>query len=321
LDARYCSLSRVSFGLNAGGAERAREATCGLPPALVWSGAAGSGHNLSGHCILALASAAQLLARVARLFTIDALILARDAQPVTYCARVAQLLARVALYSLTPGRRRAVPTSYRPWVSSRAARRPTAPCTLSHLAGVCQCPLAIGHGFLVGLLAGVLDRRPVSPLSSTSACSGAGLGWHGRRRIADSTVYLEGLATGGAGHLSCANSWAVTVVVWRIASVARLRRSRAQPVSRPGTTVDALSAKLASSPSRPHWGPVMHDSCPCRQSRWARRGRATNQQASGLLTTQPASGVLNRPVACSPSAGGAGAGPVPAHHRHGCCRP
>ena len=68
--------------------ERAREATCGLPPARVWSG-----HNLSGYCILALASAAQLLARVARLFTIDALILARDAQPVTYCARVAQLLA------------------------------------------------------------------------------------------------------------------------------------------------------------------------------------------------------------------------------------
>ena len=103
--------------------ERARAATCGLPPAWVWSGAAGSGHNLSCYCILALASAAQLLARVARLFTIDALILARDAQPVTYCARVAQLLASVASSSLTPGLRRAVPTSHWPWVSSWAACR------------------------------------------------------------------------------------------------------------------------------------------------------------------------------------------------------
>ncbi len=38
---------------------------------------------------------------------------------------------------------------------------PLRPCgsPLSHLAGVGQCPLAIGHGCLVGLLVGVLDRR------------------------------------------------------------------------------------------------------------------------------------------------------------------
>jgi hypothetical protein len=83
---------------------------------------------------------------------------------------------------------------------------------LSHLAGVGQCPLAIGLGCLVGLLAGVLNRRPVSPLPSTSARSGAGSGWQSRRQIADSAVYPEGLAPGGAGlpSLSCAISWAVS---------------------------------------------------------------------------------------------------------------
>jgi hypothetical protein len=54
-------------------------------------------------------------------------------------------LLRLSPLWLNSGRRRALPTSQWPWVSSRAA-------------------------------AGVLDRRPVSPLSSTSACSGAGSG-------------------------------------------------------------------------------------------------------------------------------------------------
>ena len=136
---------------------------------------------------------------------------------------------------------------------------------LSHLAGVGKCPLAIGHGCLVGLLAGVLDRRPVSPLSSTLACSGAGSGWHGRRQIADSTMFLGGLATGGVDPLLCANSWSVTVIVWRIASVARLHWSRGHWAERGqsvrlGTTVDALSAKLASSSCRPTRGPVVRGS-------------------------------------------------------------
>jgi hypothetical protein len=165
------------------------------------------------------------------------------------------------------------------------------PCG-STQAGVGQCPLAIGHGCLVGPLAGVLDRQPVSPLSSSPACSGAGLGWHGRRRIADSTMYLGGLATGGAGPLLCANSWAATV--WRIASVARLRRSRAHRAERGwpvrlGTTVVALSAKLASCPSRARWGSVMHGPGSSRQPA---SGMLTTQPANGLLTTQPASGLL-----------------------------
>ncbi len=49
------------------------------------------------------------------------------------------------LASLSPGRRRALPTSHWPWVSSRAAYR----------------------------------RAGSPPLPSTSACSGATSGWHG----------------------------------------------------------------------------------------------------------------------------------------------
>jgi hypothetical protein len=284
--------------------ERAREAPCGLPPARVWPGAVGSGHNLSGYCIRALASAAQLLARVARLFTIDALILARDARPVTYCARVAQLLARVARSSLTPGRRRAVPTSHWPWVSSRAARRRTA---TGWIADSAVYPLSRGR------------RRAVPTshwpwVSSPAACRRAG----SLARIA--TVVYIGVQWGGLGLAlpeadrrqhrvprGPGDRWSRPSLVreklgrHRDRMADRQRRAaapvsgspdRARPVSRPGTTVDALSSKLASSPSRPHWGPVMHDPCSCRQSRWARRGRATNQPASGLLTTQPASCLL-----------------------------
>jgi hypothetical protein len=64
----------------------------------------------------------------------------------------------------------------------------------SHLACVGHCSLAIGHGSSAGLLVGVLDRLPVSPLSSSRACSGAGSGWHGCGWIAVSAVYSEGLA-------------------------------------------------------------------------------------------------------------------------------
>jgi hypothetical protein len=53
----------------------------------------------------------------------------------------------------------------------------------------------IGHGPSAGPLVGVLDRRPVSPLSSSRACSGAGSGWHDCGWIAVSAVpLLEGLA-------------------------------------------------------------------------------------------------------------------------------
>jgi hypothetical protein len=207
------------------------------------------------------------------------------------------------------------------WLASR-------PCG-STLAGVGQCPLAIGHGCLVGLPVGVPPRvgspTPLSPgrrravptshwpwVSSRAACRRAG----SPARIA--TVVYIGVQWGGLGlarpeadsrqhrvprgpgdRRSRPSLVREQLGRYRVAD--RQRRAaapvsgtpgRARPVSRPGTTVDALSAKLASSPSRPHWGPVMHDSCSCRQSRWARRGRATNQPASGLLTTQPASGLL-----------------------------
>jgi hypothetical protein len=49
------------------------------------------------------------------------------------------------------------------------------PCG-STLAGVGQCPTAIGHGCPAGLRAGVPDRRPVSPLSSSLGVQWGGLG-------------------------------------------------------------------------------------------------------------------------------------------------
>ena len=67
---------------------------------------------------------------------------------------------------LSSGWRRALLTSHWPWVVCRAARRRV----------------------------GVLYRRPVSPLSSSRACSGAGSGWHGCWWITVSAVLSEGLA-------------------------------------------------------------------------------------------------------------------------------
>jgi hypothetical protein len=128
---------------------------------------------------------------------------------------------------------------------------------LSHLAGVGQCPLAISHGCLVGLLVGVLDRLPVSPLPSTSACSGTGSGWHGCGWIADSAVYSEGLVpvapafarACSAGPSPCGGSPASR----GLAGLGDTGLSAACQLA--GTTADALSAKSAVSPSRDPWGP------------------------------------------------------------------
>ncbi len=65
--------------------------------------------------------------------------------------------------------------------------------------------------------------------------------------------------------------------------------SAASQSSRLGTTVDALSAKLASCPCRAHRGPGHARSRPSRQPAC---GLLTTHPASGLLTTQPASGPL-----------------------------
>ncbi len=196
------------------------------------------------------------------------------------------------------------PSPHRP--CGPALRSSSSP--LSHLAGVGDCPLANGYWCLVGLLAGMLDRRPVSPLQSTSACSGAGSGWHGRHgrgQIADSTVHLEGLAPGGAGLCPCAFSWAVTVIVRRITSVARLRLSRGYRTER-GLSAGPAALRMRSRPSwhlaraGPIGGPVTHDSSSNWHSRWARpprSGRATTQLASGLLTI----GRWRRRWACSRS--------------------
>ncbi len=103
----------------------------------------------------------------------------------------------------------------------------------------------------------MLDRRPVSPLSFSPTCSGAGSGWHLRTQIADSTVYLGGPATVGAGPLMCADSWAVTL--WRIASAARLRRSRGHRTERGQPAWQSLILPISMAPlrmlSRPSWRP------------------------------------------------------------------
>jgi hypothetical protein len=65
---------------------------------------------------------------------------------------------------------------------------------LSPSVGVGHSPLAVGLGPSAGLLVGVPDRRPVSPLSSPRACSGAGPGWHGCGWIAVSAALSEGPA-------------------------------------------------------------------------------------------------------------------------------
>jgi hypothetical protein len=172
-------------------------------------------------------------------------------------------------------------------LSACAASLSPRPCgsTLSHLAGVGQCPLAIGHGRLVGLLAGVPDRRPVSPLSSTSACSGAGSGWHGCGWIADSAVNSEGLVPVALAFARACS--AGPSPVWRIASVTRPRRSRGYRTER------------CLAGGRHH--------CGCAFGQVGSQPEPGPMGARSSLTgrwPQPASG-LNRPVACSLSAGGA----------------
>jgi hypothetical protein len=85
---------------------------------------------------------------------------------------------------------------------------------LSRLAGVGHCSLAVGLGSSAGLLVGVPDRRPVSPLSSPRACSGrvrAGTVAGG----SPSAPYCLSVWRRGAGPCSCAVRWAVTVVADR----------------------------------------------------------------------------------------------------------
>ncbi len=256
-----------------------------------WPGAAGPGLPHSGFCNLSLNPAALPLAPVAQLFA--AWLAFRP------CGST---LAGVGQCPLAIGHGCLVglPVGVPPRVGS-----PTAPCTLSHLAGVGQCPLAAHWQWVSSRVA---CRRAGSPARIATVVY-IGVQWGGL-----------GLARPGADRRQHRVPWGpgdrwsrpslVREQLGRLRVADRQRRAaapvsgtqgRARPVSRPGTTVDAVSAKLASSPSRPHWGQVMHDSCSCRQSRWAHRGRATNQPASGLLTTQPASGLLTTQPATAAS--------------------
>jgi hypothetical protein len=158
--------------------------------------------------------------------------------------------------------------------------------SLSHLAGGGQCSLAIGHGCLVRLLVGVLDRRPVSPLPSTSACSGAGSGWHGCGWIAVSAVYSEGLSpvapafarARSAGPSPCGGSPASR-------GFAGLGNTGLSAVCQPAcTSADAFSAKLAVSPNWVPWGPGQVGSKDEPGAALGGHGQVTNQSATGSLT-------------------------------------
>jgi hypothetical protein len=223
LGARYYALSRVSFGRIAGShPRRAGQARWTLPP-----------------LPSPLASAATLPACAASPFARVACLSLRSSPvwlaSLTWTACTASTLACAAL------------------LFARVA-------CLSHLAGVGHCSLAIGqfgHGRSVGLLARVLDRRSVSPLPSTSACSGAGSGWHGCEWIAVGAVYSEGLAPWRRplllrvqlGRHRCGGSPGSC----GFASLGDTGLSAAcQPA---GITADAFLVKLAFSPNRVPWGP------------------------------------------------------------------
>jgi hypothetical protein len=200
MDARYCALSRISFGLNTGGAGAGPGDNLRAPPAQGLSGATGLDATISGPCGSPPRPRGSTLAPVAQLFLHSPPWL--NSSPLW-------------LNSLSPGWRHHLRhlrlLSSPPWLNSRP-RGSTLRRRGSTLAPVAQLflpsppwlnssplwlnslspgwrravsPLAIGHGRIVGLLAGVSDRRTVSPLSSSSACSGAGSGWHGCGRFAD----------------------------------------------------------------------------------------------------------------------------------------
>jgi hypothetical protein len=174
---------------------------------------------------------------------------------------------------------------------------------LSHLVGVGHCSLAIGHGPSAGLLVCVLDRRLVSPLSSSRACSGAGSGWHCCGWITVSAVLLlEGLAP-WCRPRACVlftgpSPW------WRIASGARLRRSWGRPTER-GLSAGQLHcgsalSQVAASPIRA-------------PGAWGQVGRKFEPGAALGGQIQPASGQLThgrwRCSRTSPQATAIGNGP------------
>ncbi len=114
-------------------------------------------------------------------------------------------------------------------------------------------------------------------------------------------MYLGGPATVGAGPLMCADSWAVTL--WRIASAARLRRSRGhrtergQPVLSArhhcGCSLGQVGVRPVPGCSRPgrrrcpNWSaPHASVTAPAHRTHWpAARPCSPLHPASGLLTS------------------------------------
>ncbi len=211
-------------------------------------------------------------------------------------------------------------------LAPRPCGLPLRPCgsPLSHLAGVGQCPLAIGHGCLVGLLAGVLDRRTVSTAVYVDVqwggpglarlrvdrrqrpCTLSHLAGVGQCPLAIGHGCLVGLLVGvpprvGSPTAPCTlrvwRQWCRSLLVrvqlgrYRVADRQRRAASpvsgipdRARPDCRPAPLWmrSRLNGQSVRTGSR--GGPAKFNERSSRQPRWACHGRVTNHSASDPLT-------------------------------------
>jgi hypothetical protein len=155
------------------------------------------------------------------------------------------------------------------------------------------------------LLVSVLDRRPVSPLSSLRACSGAGSGWHGCGWIAVSAVLSEGLAP-----------WPRRPLLVRC-PLGRLRGG-GSPAARGfaghGDTGLSAACQLVSITADAHlvkWQSA-RTGPPGRRVKLAARSSRKSRWAATVVLTQ-----FNRPLVSSLAAGGVAVGCITNHHhRH-----
>ncbi len=134
-----------------------------------------------------------------------------------------------------------------------------------------------------------VDSRSVSPLPSTSACSGAGSGWHGCQCgwIAVGAVYSEGLAPWRRPLLvrvQLGRHWCGRSPASR--SFAGLGDTGLSAACQPaGITANAHLANLAVSPNRVPWGPGQVGSKVEPGAAMGGHGLAHSfQQATGQLT-------------------------------------
>jgi hypothetical protein len=176
-----------------------------------------------------------------------------------------------------------LPTSHWPWAVCRAAHR---------------------HGPSAGLL----DRRPVSPLSTSRARSGTG--WAGRPRVDRCQRRdVDGVGAGAQGPAFALPTGQAPAC--RTASGTLLRRSRWHPAGRSQSACLQHPAGLLDVGGRPLLSGLRASQVgPAAWSGWDPR-----RAVPDAPDTLPASGLITQPVARTPSAGGqlSAAGPAPAN--------